>query len=168
MTTKKDILSQLKKREKPEVPNGFFKGFSDQVIDELSVKSQVLDKLEKAEKPKLDKTFFDNFGDQVMSKIGTETIPIKNKSKVKYLYWFAAAAAIILLFLAVPSNTDGELASEDVYALTQADVTLLAYLSEEDIIDYLVDLDNEELVEDEDDIFFDELESEIYNYIDEL
>ncbi len=175
MTPEENILSRVEKAKKPNVPEGFFESFFDRVMNEIESESEssFLNTLEKSDKPALGQDYFKNFSEQLAAEVTEhKTEPkIKKMARVRTLYWLSgAAAAILLLFLFLPSNTDNveTLASEVV--ITEADEELLAFVSEEDIIDYLVEsseLETDEGTE-EDEFYYDELESNLYEYFNEL
>lgn len=58
MGTNKDILTKLKKRQKPEVPAGFFDQFVDDLMDEIQPNQTVLDGLIKSKKPDVPAGYF--------------------------------------------------------------------------------------------------------------
>ena len=55
------ILNQLKKTERPAVPEGFFDQLNDSLgseMDTVDIESPILDQLGKAKKPEVEKSFF--------------------------------------------------------------------------------------------------------------
>lgn len=181
---KKDnnILNQLNKNNQPNVPEGFFDNFADDLMSKIESDKSILDTINKTEKPKVPTSFFDDFADN---------LPVENKKKARVISLktitivSSIAASLLLIFmLSWESNTNQQLASEENN--TQIDSTIedssyqihtdedyLAYLTEDDIVEYIienkVDIDEDDIYSfDEDDEMFDELDSELDDYIYEL
>ena len=169
MAEKDNILSGLKPNEKPKVPQSFFEDFSNQMVQKIESEEGMLSTLSKSDKPSVDANFFENFADDVWSKVESKSDHKDAKPKVKYLYWFSAAAAILILCLFIPLH---KASIEGEYALSELsidDEDLLAYFSESEMIDYIVEAsETVELNDEYDELLYDELEDELYEYYTEL
>ena len=71
MDDKKNILDELKKRQKPSVPEGFFESFSDGLMKRIE-EDNVLDDVHSTTKPEVPEGFFDSFAANLMAKINEE------------------------------------------------------------------------------------------------
>ena len=166
MEEKFNILDNLKKSEKPQLPTNYFEQFSEQLMDKLDVET-IESNLSKANAPEVPDGFFDSFADELMDKIKaeetSETNPSKSKGRIIALrvMGFAAAAACLLLIInLVKSNEEIESSTETaVYSEEAVEDAYLAYLDEGEMINFLVENEDIELEEDEldtedEDIFF--------------
>ena len=61
MAKEKNILDELKKSGKPEIPKGFFENFSDELMAKISEQEAGLDQLKKSAKAEVPDNFFENF-----------------------------------------------------------------------------------------------------------
>jgi len=178
----KDILNHLKKHKKPNVPEGFFDNFADELMSKIENEKSILDSINKAEKPKVPEHFFDNFADSLPIDDKKETKIISLKTVVIIT---AIAASFLLLFILNTNSQNPNVANKEqpktlIDSIQTIETTTinqddeyLAYLTEDDLIDFIVDNQIEvdenvfDLVDDEDDLF-DEVESEIEDYYYEL
>lgn len=60
MENEKDILADWKLRKKPEVPEGFFDRFVDDLMVRIESESGILSQLKKSKKPEVPEGFFDS------------------------------------------------------------------------------------------------------------
>lgn len=60
MSTNNDILNQLKQRQKPTVPSGFFDHFFDTLMEEIELNDGSLGLLKKSERPSVPDGYFEN------------------------------------------------------------------------------------------------------------
>jgi len=171
MNEEKTILSQIKKAPLPTVPNGFFANFSDDLWNLILLENEtdgfldglVLNRFENV----LNNEKEIDYKVTNYSKVKTLGMRKKRSNTKRILLWTGAVAASLALFFTWPASTNStnELASEE----TSQDV-LLAYLDEDDLVDYLVDASSDD--EDEslmqEDILFEEIEDDIYNYINDI
>ena len=171
MKTEQHILDQLKKAKKPEVPYGFFNDFSDLVLDLVSLEDATEGWLEN-----LDIKHFKNDLKSIKisdleidkSKRGQEiALPVTAKRNNRVLLWLGSAiAACFILFFVSPFS---EAEPSEIATDTANEELLLAYLSEEDLINFMVDAnDTETDVLEEDEWLYEALEDEIYNYINDI
>ncbi|MFK8044868.1 MAG: hypothetical protein AB8B72_05195 [Crocinitomicaceae bacterium] len=171
MKAENSILNQLKKAQLPAVPNGFFVNFSNDLWQLIELEDDtegllnelVLNRFENVLKNEKEI----DFKESNLKIVKLVKKPEKRSNTKQVLLWVGAVAASLALFFAWPvgTNATNELASEE----TPQEV-LLAYLDEDDLVDYLVDAnsDYEEEVLAEEDILFEEIEDEIYNYINDI
>lgn len=99
------VLSSLKEQEVlPEVPEGYFAGFADNLLHGLNTEDGILTTLSKTTPP-VPAGYFDTFGDNILTKIKAEEAsittgnlipPKKEKGKVITLFQRAAMAATII------------------------------------------------------------------------
>ncbi len=181
MKEDKNILNQFKKNKSPKVPRDFFDNFADDVMSKIEKDESVLDALKKRQQPSVPKDFFNNFAD---------SLPIDDKKKTKIISLkniviVTAIAASFLLLFVLNTNTQNSNVAKDEQSIPKSqklsgstqtiemnqDDEYLAYLSEDDMIDFIVDNQIDENIVDlsdgEDDLF-DEVESEIEDYYYEL
>jgi hypothetical protein len=177
----KNILNQLKKNNRPNVPEEFFDHFSDDLMSKIESEKSILDSIKKTDKPKVPNLFFDNFANN---------LPIENKKKGKIISLKTvtvistiAASLLVLFVLNWNSKNEQSIASNDnvihldsskdiSYSQIEDDEAYLAYLSEDDIVEYIienkVDIDDDFDLSQEENEMFDELDSELDDYIYEL
>jgi hypothetical protein len=168
MEEKFDIFDSLKKIKKPAVPEGFFEKFSDNLSSNIEDGSDIQG-LNKSDKIAVPSGFFDNFSDQLMDKINEqeEQSLSKNKSGIFTLKRLgvvaAVAACVLLIFTVLPNNSDEELTVEVAIESTddseQVDEAYLAFLDEDEMIDFLIENDDIDLGDDddyEDDLYSDD------------
>lgn len=81
MEEKFDILDQLVKRPKPQVPEGYFEQFPSAIVSKLN-ESEVSDAIQKeTTKPAVPEGFFENFSDELMAKITEQETGIDRLKK---------------------------------------------------------------------------------------
>ncbi|MFK8038596.1 MAG: hypothetical protein AB8B74_09935 [Crocinitomicaceae bacterium] len=170
---KKDgyILDQLVKTQLPAVPEQFFRHFSDELWQLIELEDNTEGLLDILELSRFENDFKTVKAiDLEVSKLkqGKTSIKLVKTTKTKQiLLWAGAIAASLVLFFTWPSTTNSgtELASEET---TQE--VLLAYLDEDDLVDYLVDASTNK-IEDivlEEEVLYEAVEDEIYNYINDI
>lgn len=159
MEDKFDILDALRKRPKPEVPEGFFDQFADSLELEKSFAEQ--DLFSKKSKPTVPEGFFDQFSAQLMDKIAEqeeEQQPSKRIFTLKNISIAASIAACLMLgFFLFNTNENNEIQSiastqleENETELTESDEAYLAFLDEDEMIDFLIENDDIDLDESSD------------------
>ena len=176
MEEKFNILDSLKKSAKPEVPANFFNEFSSNLMKQVSQEQLPF---KKSDSPEVPAGFFDSFSDQLMDKIAEEekasatpTPPKQSRSKIFFLKItgaVAVAACLLLLFNLINSEENAvETENVATYSEEETEDAYLAYLDEQEIVDFLIDnddivLEEDELdVEDEDIFYF--LDDDIEDY----
>lgn len=183
MEENKDILNQWKRSEKPEVPDGFFDSFANQLNDDLTDHS-FIDGFKSQQQAQVPNDFFDSFPTQMCQMVDEGTHAEKS-TKIIRMRWVAAVttvAAAVLFFIFNPFQSTTEnstnLASNNNLNITVTDTTstedtfdydtYLAYLDELTLVDYM--LENDLKLDDEtddiaiDDAVFMEIDSELDDY----
>ncbi|MFT5820231.1 MAG: hypothetical protein ACI8ZM_001470 [Crocinitomix sp.] len=192
MENKKDILSGLRKSQKPVVPDGFYDQFWTDLIQRIENESGFLGQLKKTEKPAVPENFFANLTasigigeeeeagpfDQLRKRV-RPTLPanyfdqstdrimaavkadVKNDKKGRVINMrlvtivCAVAAALLIIFTVI--NFSGEGDEDNRAAIDKPDENdsnqelledenyddYLAYLDEDEIIDYIIEYDIE-------------------------
>jgi hypothetical protein len=179
MEEKFNILDSLKKTAKPEVPANFFNAFSDELSAKIANEELSLNK---KEMPAVPEGFFESFSDNLMETIAAEESanlvpPKESRTKViilRILGTIAAAACLLLAFNLIDKE-DEIIQTVQVAASTEeeAEDAYLAYLDEDEMINFLIENedialeDNELDLEDEDIFYFLDDDIEDY-YYDEL
>ena len=145
---------ELKKTNKPEVPTGFFDQFSDKLMQKIQeeetekeVSSPILDQLILSAKPAVPKDYFENFQPQTTEK---ESTPKKGRIiQLRYLAAAASVAAVIALFFYLLPGDETNDETQYSSAETQEEISeetydiYLAYMDEEDIVEYIIENDIE-------------------------
>ena len=148
MEENKNILDELKKRQKPQVPQGFFENFYEELMAKIAEKESGLDAFQKTTKPDVPTGFFENFAENITQQTSEqEPIEQANPTKIFTLRVVgivsAAAACLLVMFLLAPPTTDDQMADElrGVPPKEEAisDEDLLAYVDENDIIDFILE-----------------------------
>jgi hypothetical protein len=173
MEEKFDIFDSLKKTEKPTVPEGFFTSFSDKLSAKIGDIANV-DGINKSQKAEVPAGFFDNFSDQLMEKINEqETTTEAPKTKTFSLRTFgivaAVAACALLVFNLTPKDEAPNVVVDntvdtEVFEETEdesIDEAYLAFLDEDEMIEFLIENDDIELGEDEE-VADTEINEELY------
>ncbi|MFT4600470.1 MAG: hypothetical protein ACI857_000644 [Arenicella sp.] len=164
MDKKFDIFDSLKKTGKPSVPEGFFASFSDNLSAKIEDESIVVG-INKSDKAEVPLGFFDNFSDQLMDKIHEqENIQTKDTAQPKKSSFFrlktfgivaAAAACILLAINLIPVDEEESFTSEntaesDIIEEEEAfDEAYLAFLDEDEMIEFLIENEDIELGDEE-------------------
>jgi len=175
------ILGQLKKTEKPAVPENFFANLTSSIAAEEPILS--VDELQKREKPTLPANYFDQSMELIMAAVKAEGQNKKKGGKVINMRLVtiisAVAAAIAIIFTVInfsgPTKENGfanddtpmDSIPQEVISTEDDYDDYLAYLDEDEIIDYIIENDIEiedsiEMVEYED--YFDFSEEDIEDY----
>ncbi len=174
MEKDKDILNQLKKTKKPNVPNDFFEQFTTKIMSEVKEEKSILNSIKKQEQPKVPAGFFDEFSDNLK-------LNNNRKSKIitlKYLTIITAIAASFLLIFILNFNSSTKTTEHHPNLLNDESTNYqedeyLSYLDEDDLVEFIIENDiniNNNIYfndENQDDLF-DELETELDDYIYEL
>ncbi len=173
MEEKFDIFDSLKKTEKPAVPEDFFTSFSDKLSAKIGDNANV-DGINKSQKAEVPAGFFDNFSDQLMEKINEqETTTETPKTKIFSLRTFgivaAVAACALLVFNLTPKDEAPNVVVDntvdtEVFEETEdesIDEAYLAFLDEDEMIEFLIENDDIELGEDEE-VADTEINEELY------
>lgn len=166
MSKEDNILDQLKKTERPSVPDGYFNKFASSLkLDEDE--TSFIEALPKSKKPELSADFFDNFAKDIVTKLDT---PKKGKliSLKQIVITVASVAAVVsaIFLMGNPSETDTiaevEYNSEEYLAFIDLD--------ESDYIDFIIEnnIAMDEDFEEVDEAILSELESELDDYYYEL
>ena len=153
MEEKKNILNDLHKHQKPEVPQGFFENFSDELMAKIAEQESGLNAFQKTTKPDVPAEFFETFaknittpsedGQQTGEQQPTEQVKRSRVISLRVVGIISAAAACLLvMFLLKPEDTNVEVASTETEMSSESEISdeeLLAYVDENDIIDYILD-----------------------------
>ncbi len=177
------ILGQLKKTEKPGVPQDFFANLTSSIVAEEP--TFVVDELQKREKPTLPANYFDQNTERIMAAVKAEGKDQKKGGKVINMRLVtiisAVAAAILIIFTVInfsgPTKENGmandttpkDSIPQEVISTEDDYDDYLAYLDEDEIIDYIIENDIEiedstEIVEYEDYLDFSEEDIEDYYF----
>ena len=153
MEANKDILDNLKKGQKPEVPKDFFENFYDELMAKIAEEESGLANFQKTTKPDVPAEFFSNFAQNITGlsedkqQTSTEQ-PIEQAKPTRIINLkivgviATAAACLLVMFQIVRNNTNEPTDCCDEPVAETASITdedLLAFLDEDDIIDYMVD-----------------------------
>lgn len=164
METNKDILNKMELRKKPGIPEGFFEQFWDDLSHEIEFESTILGQLKKREKPSLPENYFntedktvsvddlikrekppvpDDFFANFKVNIPSEESTQKKTRVISYSFVaaFTAIAAILIAFVISYNIIDKENQSGEI-ALTENTEDYdeyLAFLEEDDIVDFLIE-----------------------------
>ena len=168
MKEDKDILNNLKRTEKPSVPDGFFDSFSENLMSKINEDS-FLENLPKHNKPEVPSGFFESFSDNLIKEIDTEIKPVK-RTKIIPLRIMLAVASIAAVFaivvLTANQNEEPLITETVVEELADEDYDdYLVYLDESSIVDFIVD--NDLSIDDYSEIdesIYSEIEGELDNY----
>lgn len=173
MEHKYDILDSLKKSSKPDVPNDFFENFPTSLKVNVADHSEPIGATKKL-KPAVPEDFFENFSDQLMKKIQADDSkePENNvPAQTRFLSYRnisigVSIAACIMLGLFIFNQKETTLKIDNLSAetestevsISESDEAYLAFLDEDELIDFLVENDDIELdtedSEDEEDLYF--------------
>lgn len=169
MKENSEIVNQLKLRAKPSVPENFFTEFEANLFREIEAAPFALDQLKKNKKPSLPQGYFDDF-EPAVEKSGFELTDLHktkkpelpsayfdaledklvntpNSKKFSGIKWFSlvgAVAAALVIFFSVfkedpseitPATASAELSDEKI------NETLLTFLDEEDLIEFIIQND---------------------------
>lgn len=166
MSEEGPILNKLIKANLPIVPASFFEGFADEVLELIALESETEGILEM-----LSLNSFEN----VLKSNNTANIQeikevYKKETKSRFFIrnakhialWTGAVAASLVLLFSLPL-LQGE-TNEFVSSSTSEDI-LLAYLNEDDLIEYIIENGSEiDSSAYENEVLYEELESGILDY----
>jgi len=163
MSKEDKILNELRKTERPSVPNGYFDNFASNLkLDEID--TSFLEALPKKEKPEIPTDFFETFSTDILINLDS---PKKGKVislKSIFISVASIAAAVSLVFLM--TNKTQTVAVTEVKYNTEEYLAFVD-LDESDYIDFIVE-NNISFDEEIDDEVLYELDSELDDYYYEL
>ena len=165
MEEDKDILNHLKKASKPDVPEGFFENFYDELMAKIAEQESSLNNFQKTTKPDVPTGFFEKFSQEMHQQtseqkptaqvkaahedalVGNRSVRIINLKRIGIIT--AVAACLLVVFLILPPKTNETAKNEtestqlpvEEAALSHED--LYTYVDEHDIIDYILEEDIE-------------------------
>ena len=158
-----DIASKFLKSKKPLVPDGFFANFYNSIKDEIDAEDAFLNlNIVKRKKPSIPENFSVNFSSEIDKKI---TPKFKNHGRVirlSFISAVASVAAVLTILFYLNQNNEPIQISNAVPTFQQDDEAFeayVAYLDEDEMIDYIVE--NDISVGESDDDIYDYVESEI-------
>lgn len=169
MEEKFNILDQLKKTAKPSVPEGYFENFYSKLELEGDFNESAIG-LNKKDKPEVPSDFFANFSADLMDKIKEqedETAEPERVWPLKLVGFVTAVAACALIFFMLKPTNEGQTLAETVdNEVTETEEqhvdTYLAYLDEDEIVDFLLENDDIEIANE-----FTEAEEDEYYFLEE-
>ena len=152
------------KREKPAVPDGFFENFSTNLMSKIEELEEdevdngtILGQLKLRDKPEIPAGYFEQFEVKPPAKPTSGRV-----IRLRYFVTATSVAAIFALFFLLyqPNGSQGTMAGQTAAAETE-DLhydEYLTYMSEADIIDYMIENDIDldegtEETEEEDELF---------------
>lgn len=169
MEEKKDILNNLKKSAKPDIPKDFFVDFSSNLmkkIDQNQDNDSLLDQIHKTSKPEIPIDFFNEFSKSIVNHVKE---PKKKRSRIiKISSWSTviSVAAILAVLVWINKDEEGEmLADTGTESINDSmnDEDYFAYLSyvdENEIVDFMIDNEVEYEVEESNEGI-----DEVYDYL---
>lgn len=145
METNKNILNELKKSRRPDVPENFFESFADRMLDKVLEEPLFVDQLTKRNKPEIPDGFFDSFKE----KMKQEETPQKETRIFSLRVWATvtsiAACLAVILWINSNEETSGDLAIDTNTTETEMSEeefdAYLTYVDEGEIIDFIVESD---------------------------
>lgn len=163
MEEKYNILDNLKKSAKPEIPEGFFDNFHSKMSGLIEGETSDI-QFQKSSKPEVPKDFFANFSADLMNKIETEETTTQIPERVwpmKLIGFVSAVAACALIFFMIQPDNEVEIAEVTVESeqVEEEQVeSYLAFLDEDEIVDFLLENEDieitDELTDDEEDEYY--------------
>lgn len=154
------ILGQLKKSKKPSVPDGFFDNLLSAIetdSDQKQEETHLVDQLSKRTLPEVPTNYFEQFENDILEKVQNMGNGSAKRGRIISLRLITTvtsiAAAIAIIFSIVdfspndPKNSSGPIVEE---ANEMAD-NYLAYMDEDELIDYIIEYDIE--IDDTTDLF---------------
>lgn len=172
MNGENNILNQLKKAKKPFVPKTFFESFANdlwQIIQLEDATEGILDSLvlKRFENDFKSSEIHDSKG--VVNEIPELRLNIEKTENRRRIYWWAGAVAagLALVFSLSIFNTS----STNVTESFSTEELLLAYLDEEDLVDFIVE-SSSNIETDSTDVLneylFEEIEDGLFEYYNDL
>ncbi len=165
------IVNKLRKAKLQEVPETFFHTFFDELWHLIELEDQTDDLLGRLSLNRFEndlKTIKNlDIKDFSSNESNTVTLPSKRVESKQIFLWLGAVAASLILFFTWPSLNGS---NDDLAANQSTEEVILAYLDEDDLVDYLVDLNLDHIQETglEEEVLFEALEDEIYDYINDI
>lgn len=163
MEEKYNILDQLKRTAKPEVPEGFFERSPSKILGQIEGLSDDI-QIQKRKQAEVPADFFENFSGNLMEKIKSEESAQSEPTRVwpmKLVGFVTAVAACALIFFIVQPSEEEEALAETTteYEVEDENVdSYLAYLDEDEIVDFLLENEDieigDELTEEEEDEYY--------------
>ena len=164
MEEENDISSEFKKAKKPVVPAGFFENFYASIQSEIDEENPFSDlKIVKRKQPVLPGNFAETFETNLIKKI--EDKP-SNPGRIIRLSLISAvasiAAVLTILFYINQNNSDTGISKTETGATQDEETidTYVAYLDEDEMIDYIVE-NNINIGDEESDDIYDYVESDL-------
>ena len=156
MEENKDILNHFKKRKKPTVPEGFFEQFYDELMAKIAEKESGLDAFQKSSPPDVPADFFENFAKKIPAKTPSDNTNQRTQVfNLKVIGVIASAAACLLIMFQLIQFDQTEVETPSASTNEQTIYTeedLLAFVDEDDIVNYIieedVELSNEIMIDD--------------------
>ncbi|HIP36848.1 MAG TPA: hypothetical protein EYG85_08340 [Crocinitomix sp.] len=171
MKDDKNILNKFKKRKTPKVPQAFFDSFVDTITSELKNNTSIINQIIKRKQPKVSAEFFDNFADNITIK------PVRKRKVISLkIFIISSVAASLLLFIILNLNSNNQMIAQQKLnpqiefsnsSLAEYNDEYLATLFEEDdLVEFIID--NQigiEQIPDENDELFNQIESELDDFM---
>ena len=141
------VLGQLRKSEKPEVPENFFESILSSLDvdnDEFSIET-----LKKNKKPALPINYFSDSENQILEIIKGKKQDSNKRGRIIPLRLIAtigsiaAAIAIIFTIINFSEDTNSDIAVVEVESSEDTYDAYLAYLDEDEIVDFIIENDIE-------------------------
>ena len=170
MEEKFNILDNLKKTAKPSVPAGYYENFYSK-LDLADDMNESAIGLNKKVKPEVPSDFFANFSTNLMDKIKEEeekTIEPARVWPLKLVGFVTAVAACALIFFMIQPEDQGQVLADTTLSpdteLEEEEKmeSYLAYLDEDEIVDFLIENEDIEITEE-----FTEAEEDEYYFLEE-
>jgi len=159
-----DISSKFKKTKKPTVPSGFFENFYEYVQTEIDSDNAFSDlKIVKRKQPGLPENFTKNFEADLIKKIAPKSSNSGRIIRLVFLSAAASIAAVLAILFYVNQHEQASEISKTEVGTTQDDEVIdsyIAYLDEDEMIDYIVE-NNITIGDAESDDIYDYVESDI-------
>lgn len=130
-------LDHLKKNKKPSLPQGYFDGF-EPTLEKTGFE---LNDLQKTQKPELPSAYFTTLEDKLVN-----TPTLKKFSRLKWLSLVGSVAAALVIFFSVFKDKPTEISPTTATASAEVsdekiNETLLTFLDEEDLIEFIIQND---------------------------
>jgi hypothetical protein len=172
MEQENNILKHLRKGALPSVPENFFDDFSESLLTLIDLQNEsdnILDNLKIKQfkndfksNENIDYKGFIDFDDEA------DVVKLKPRKTKQILLWTVAIAACFVLFFTLPFNQNNQTDLTDDLVNEEM---LLAYLDEEDLVDYIIENETAFMIDSSDffdEIIFDELSDGILDYLNDL
>jgi len=146
------ILGQLKKSKKPGVPDGFFDNLLSGIEADANQKQEetyLVDQLNKRSLPEVPTNYFEQFENAILEKVQNMEDRSAKRGRVISLRLIttitsiAAAIAIIFSIVDFSANDPQKGAAPIVEEANEMADNYLAYMDEDELIDYIIEYDIE-------------------------